>query len=145
MPAGVYRLTAAAAHRRQGVVVVAAGPHRSAAGEQGQVGAGSSGGGRSAERRHRNHEQVRPEPAQLLVVESEPASLPGGSAFEQHVGVGEQRQQALPARRRVEVEGDAALAGVVVPQPEAALRVGHVVHERRIAAGRDAAAAARPG
>jgi hypothetical protein len=56
-----------------------------------------------------------------------------GLGFQHDVGAGHQRLEPRPAFGAVEVEHHAALAGVIVPPPQAAIGAGLVVEERRIA------------
>ena len=67
--------------------------------------------------------------AQDVVSQAQRASAAGRQRVQEDVGAGEQPLQELPALFAVDVQGDGALAGVVVPEEEAAVRVGLVAGE----------------
>jgi hypothetical protein len=115
------------------VVVVAAVPDRATAGEDREVGRRRMHvGEKSAVRRDGDPHEARVGVAQLGVVDAEVVEHPRVLALEHEVRAGDELTEARAICFDVEVEDDAALRRVVVPPPEAAVGVDHVVDERSV-------------
>ena len=129
--AHVQRLVPSAADRRQRMVVVPAAPHRSAGGEERQVGRLLPRPRTTAtERRDRGHDQIGAQLHEVVVVDAPLREPSRRLALEHDVhGPDETAEEIEVIVAVVEIERDAELARLVVPPPEAALGSGHVVDE----------------
>ena len=74
-------------------------------------------------KRLRDHDDVRPQLAQLLVAEAEPGQRPGPPVLDQDVGVRDDAAQHLAALVRLEVEREAALVARGVVEERVLVRV----------------------
>ena len=82
------------------------------------------------ERRDRAHDEARVAGAQRLVPQPERVELAERQRVDEHVRAGDEAAEQGAAVLGRHVQGDAALAGVVVPEVEAALGVRHILVER---------------
>ena len=122
-------------HRRRVVLAlgrgIVAGDHHDAAHRQvHQVGAlPIAVGAGLSEGRDRRHHQARVDLLQRLVSKAQAVEVTRRVALQQNVGLRDEASQPLLPFRRGDVENDAPLAEVVVPEVEASLRVFHVLVE----------------
>src|SRR5262249_52004841 len=121
------------------VIVVAAAPDWPARGEQGEVG-GRVVRARTAAAEGRDRDpHERGVPRELgRRIHSDRREPPWVFALENDVDETDQRARQLPTARSLDVERDATLARVVVPERQAALRVRMVAGERSVPALRAA-------
>ena len=74
----------------------------------------------------------------VIVPQAVAVERTGRQRFDEHVRASGELLQALASLSRLEIDDDAPLADVVVPEVETTVRVGDVVMEGREAAGRRA-------
>ena len=130
----VICLVSPAAHRRNLMVIIAAAPHRPPERQRRQVAALIVPvRPLLSERRYRDHHQRRIDGAQLLVSQPQRPHIPDPLAIHYHVRRRRQILEYPPPPLALQVESDAPLAGVVVPEEQAPVPARLILVERLVA------------
>ena len=135
MRAALVALVAAGADGWIGVVIVTGIPGDATASHDGEIG-GLIVGARTAAaiRRKRRHDEPAVDLIQVRVVERPCGHAARCFALQHDVGLRHQLAEHVAPGLGVQVKRDGALAGVVAPEMQTAVRMRFIVHERRMAA-----------
>ena len=87
-----------------------------------------------SERCYGSHDYRGRSPPDICESQTQGLQMPGRSAIDQHVGPSDKSLEHITATVLRQIQGDAALAGVVVPEEEAAIRSRLVLIVRLVSA-----------